>query len=693
MNIRLVRPGVTLAWVVITITFLSYAPIEAHDANPARVPSVQALKVDAPLVMDGALDEAFWQDAVMVSDFTDVRTGQPATQQTRIRIAYTRTHLYVGVECLDDEMDKVHASEQKEDRFFQGDDWIEVHLDPTHSHRAKYAFFSNPLGTRVDASEGPGGQFSTAWSAEWDLAAKIHDDRWTFEMKIPWGILNYNQADQQTWGFNVTRKRIHGDVTSFWSFNDTDYYKPRYFGHLTHLDLADSRFDRNLEVTPYASSRVDWNSHTNTTAQTGADVSFRLTPSVITAWTVNPDFGQVESDADTIELRDTERFLPEKRLFFREGDELLRMPNQLYYSRRFSDIDAGAKASGDWQDFKFSLLNIYGDTVHGDTYHGNSSVVRVLQNVGEKSNLGYYMNASEFEEGHSRVAGTDGLFFLRDDLQFHYQLAWADDRLNHTDGSTKDRGDYLGHTAMTYEKYPWGVSVGYRGISKEFDPAMGYIPRRNIFGPSLETEYGLRSADKWYKSLSVKFESQYFENEESQVALRDYSLHTGFALHNDTAFLVGHHDDYHAPHHNQRTHVGVEFNESDYYRQLELTWAFGSFQTVDYDQLTLAKHFKPLEQWPIRYEFTIRFEDEQPDPDRDETIWLNQVVFDYFFSDVMWLKSAIQHRSTEVHNISLIYGWEVMKDAHWYLVYNNLRQEDQLETGQSVFTKVAYTFR
>ena len=106
----------------------------------------------------------------------------------------------------------------------------------------------------------------------------------------------------------------------------------------------------------------------------------------------------------------------------------------------------------------------------------------------------------------------------------------------------------------------------------------------------------------------------------------------------------------------------------------------------------VGKRWKPLERWPIRYEFTIRFEDEQPG-EPDDPIWLNRVVFDYFFTDRMRLKSSLQHRSTDVHNVSLIYGWEVVKDAHWYLVYNNGMEESDPESVQGVFTKVAYTFR
>jgi len=121
----------------------------AHDDPNAPVPALRALKVDSPLTVDGVLDEPFWQEADVATNFTDVRSGQPADQQTKVRIAYARAHLYIAVECLDDRMAELHATERRKDRFFQGDDWVEIHLDPAHTHNSKYAFFSNPLGTKV----------------------------------------------------------------------------------------------------------------------------------------------------------------------------------------------------------------------------------------------------------------------------------------------------------------------------------------------------------------------------------------------------------------------------------------------------------------------------------------------------------------------------------------------------------------
>ncbi len=676
------------------ILLMAPDPCRGHDDLNATVPSLRALKVDHKMIVDGVLDEVFWQRADVANDFTDSRSGERAEQQTRVRIAYTRTHLYIGVECFDSRMDELHATEMREDRFFRGDDWVEVHLDTAHAHNAKYAFFSNPLGTRVDASEGPSGSFSTSWSAEWDLAAKIHEDRWSFEMSIPLSILNYHRADGQTWGINFTRKRVHTDVTSFWSYNQTDSYKPRHFGHLTGLELADSEFDNNLEVTPYLSSRTDFNGETKSTIEAGGDINLRLTPSITSSFTLNPDYAQVEADADSIELRDTERFLPEKRLFFREGEELFRGSRDLfYYSRRLSDIDGGARISGTAKKNKFAFLDVYGNVANEDNdYYGNSAIMRLIHDVGEKSNLGVHASGSSLDKGHSRVLAHDGTFYLNDDWRLRYNIAGLDEKLRDDSHETvKDRTDYYGYSSLRYERYPWEAGVSYRGITEGFNPVLGYIPRRDIFGPRLHTMYKPRSSDRWYKSYFGYFSSEYYNDSNGELSLNDYSFRSGVTFQNDIGIEAGYDQDYHRPYDNQRTRLDLVFNESDYYRLTGLGWAFGTFEETPYDELIFTKHFKPLQRWPVRYEYVIRFEDE-PAGGQD-TIWLNRIVFDYFFTPMMWIKSSLQHRSSAVHNISVIYGWEFIKDAHFYVVYNNVREDEEVDSGQSVFLKTAYTFR
>ena len=121
---------------------------------------------------------------------------------------------------------------------------------------------------------------------------------------------------------------------------------------------------------------------------------------------------------------------------------------------------------------------------------------------------------------------------------------------------------------------------------------------------------------------------------------------------------------------------------------MDFGYATGEFQTADYHEVNFGKPWKPIERIPIRYELATRFET-LPNSD-SRTAWLNRIVFDYFITDDMWIKSSIQHRNNSIHNISIIYGWEFKKDVQWYLVFNSVA--DRRETSNSLFTKLVYTF-
>lgn len=662
----------------------------AHRHPDAPVPNVAALRTDAEMTVDGQLDEPFWKECQIATGLVDQRTGTPAADQTLIRVAYTTTHLYLAVECLDRDMPSIHATERRQDRSFVGDDWVEIHFDPPHSHRGKYAFFTNPLGTRADANEGPSGVFNYGWTADWDCAARILPDRWTFEMRIPLSVLNYFRTDGQRWGFNVTRLQRSTDVTSFWSFSPTDIYKPRHFGHLADMNLAETRFDRNWEISPYAAAHARLRGEADATADAGADLKFRLTPAIITSWTVNPDFGQVEADDDTIELRDTERFLSERRPFFNEGEELMRMPHALYYSRRFTDPDAGAKASGQQPGFGFVAQNIHGKIAHDGRFRGNSTVLRASQDIGERSTLGYYAAGSALDEGQATAGSVDGYFFLTDAWRVSFQGSIADETLDDSAGRALRKGtDFLGAASILYDLYPWRAGLTYTAITDGFNPLLGYIPRRDIFGPSLHAEYYLRAGTGWYKELAIAYDPRIHTDTRDRVSIHDHNLAGSVHLRNDLRLRAGYENQYHRPFDNWRASAGADVFASDFFRGFGVTWATGEFERADYHEFIASKRLKFIERLPIRLDGNIRLEDLPTGESR--VVWLGRVVFDLYLADAMWVKASLQFRDNDTRNLSVIYGWQFRRDTWWYVVFNDVADPATADT--SVMTKMVYTFR
>lgn len=668
--------------------------LSAHQDPNAPVPSIEAHRIAEKPVIDGRLDEPFWEEVPVGTGIIAQRTQEPAHQQTRFRIAYDEEFLYIAVEALDDAIEFVQASERREDRDFGADDFVQIHLDPLHNHRSKYAFFSNPVGTRSDANEGPSGNFNRGWSAltQWQNAAATLPDRWSFEMALPFSMMNYERRDNQTWGFNISRHRRYTDEFGFWSFSPTDYYKPRHFGHITNLDLADTQFSRNWEFSPYVSVLADLNTEDGTdyTVEAGADLSFRLTPAATVALTLNPDFGQVEADAATIALLDTERFLPEKRPFFREGEELMSMPKQLYYSRRFTDITAAAKVTGVYRGHNFFLQNLYGEVTHREeSDEGNHLVFRLQHNIGERSSVMGYIADSEMDRGYSRVVGADTIWFFNDDWRVVAQAAVAQDRRETQAGEIlRDQEDYLVDATLVYSEYPWFWEIGYDAISEMFDPILSFIPRRDIFGPRSYLLFNKDINGNLIQKFIAEGSFHYYENSSRETTLRDFYVGAKVTFSNDHVIRVLANHDYHAPFSNPRLLAGFELWESNTWRNIDVRAATGEFNEVPYNELIFSKPLKPLERMPIYYDLRVRFEDTPGG--ETETIWLNQIVFDFFITDEMWIKSSLQHQNDSVHNISVIYGWEFVEDAHFYLVYNDI--QDRNSDSQSLFSKLVYTF-
>ena len=75
----------------------------ASAQAPGRTLVAVSLAPEDTVVVDGLLDEAFWQRATPAADFLqlDPDNGAAATERTEVRIAFDRQRLYIGVTCYD----------------------------------------------------------------------------------------------------------------------------------------------------------------------------------------------------------------------------------------------------------------------------------------------------------------------------------------------------------------------------------------------------------------------------------------------------------------------------------------------------------------------------------------------------------------------------------------------------------------
>ena len=325
----------------------------AKGVHPTPAPSVHAVRLTAPVSIDGRLDEAVWQTPNPATDFRQSQPdeGKPATQKSEIRFAYDDDALYIGARMYDTEGAKgVRTRLMRRDAMSENDsDLLIFYIDSYHSHQSTFNFWVNPSNSKRDGTGDP------TWDAVWESATQIDAQGWTAELRIPYSQLNFSVAKDQTWGLQIIRfehrlnERSH---FAWWANNESG--GPQRYGHLEGIEINDR--PRGAEILPYlvgrsryikpADASNPFTKSSDTDYRVGGDLKYRLTSNLTLNATFNPDFGQVEVDPAVVNLSAFETFFQERRPFFIEGQNAFSFGNfscffcsnvsnlQMFYTRR-----------------------------------------------------------------------------------------------------------------------------------------------------------------------------------------------------------------------------------------------------------------------------------------------------------------------------------------------------------------------
>ncbi|MFC1660235.1 hypothetical protein ACFL3S_02055, partial [Gemmatimonadota bacterium] len=81
------------------------------DPEAVPRPVAGATRTAQPLLLDGVLSEAAWEEAEAISGFIQSMpdAGYPATEETVVRVLYDDRNLYIGALLLDSEPEKIIA--------------------------------------------------------------------------------------------------------------------------------------------------------------------------------------------------------------------------------------------------------------------------------------------------------------------------------------------------------------------------------------------------------------------------------------------------------------------------------------------------------------------------------------------------------------------------------------------------------
>jgi hypothetical protein len=379
---------------------LGLAP--ASEAQPAGDRVVRALRAQGAIEVDGKLDEPEWLAAPAATGFVqrDPEQGQPASEQTELRILFDDRALYAGVRLRDAAPDAISRQLSRRDAVFEADAFALL-LDPHHDHRTGVLLEVSAAGVQRDAALYDDNFEDVTWDAVWESAVTRDASGWSLEIKVPLSQLRFTAAAGEAWGINA-RRVIHRKNESAW-LALVPKNESGVVSRMAHLEgVGGVRPGRHLELLPYASARAEyveppsggspWNDGSRYAAGVGLDLEYGLGTGLTLVGAFNPDFGQVEVDPAVVNLTAFETFFEEKRPFFTEGSQVfLRFGRSgssdyttffypeplLFYSRRIGRAPQGP-ASGTFVDVPATTTILGAAKVVGRTHGWNVGVMEAV---------------------------------------------------------------------------------------------------------------------------------------------------------------------------------------------------------------------------------------------------------------------------------------------------------------------------
>ena len=203
---------------------------------------VEAVRTDAPPVIDGVLTDRCWEAGKPVRDFRSLGSKNAAPFSTEARVLYDDGSLYIGIKCDEPDVKKIKTAKREHEGQIFSDDSVEVMLDPGFSKTNYIQLAVNASGTKFDCSRlKAGAAEDDSWNGDWDAASRIGRDHWACEIRVPFHTLGATAKTPLPWGINVCRNKK--DPAGYSSIAETGAYnEPASFRALIGLDADLSRY-------------------------------------------------------------------------------------------------------------------------------------------------------------------------------------------------------------------------------------------------------------------------------------------------------------------------------------------------------------------------------------------------------------------------------------------------------------------
>ncbi|HEY7403147.1 MAG TPA: DUF5916 domain-containing protein [Candidatus Angelobacter sp.] len=481
------------------------APTLTAEAGTLNIPRLHAAPKLADFEgMEPATDLA--RHMLKINQFTqkEPHDGAAVSQPTEAYLGYTDKNFYAVFLAFDKEPKKLRARMLRRE-LIDDDDQVGVWLDTFHDHRHAYMFYSNPYGIQQDglATENQG--FDNTFDTVWHTYSKINGSGYMVMIEIPFKSLRFRREGIKDWGFILIRVIPRNSEHSFYPVNTN-----RIQGMLTQEGTLQGFENispgRNMQFIPYTSVGAfrslderdpagDRFTGKHVDPKAGLDSKIVIKDSLVLDTTINPDFGQIESDDPQVTVNQRFAvFFPEKRPFFQENSNFFQTPLNLVFTRNIADPLFGVRLTGKTGPWAIGAMmandrSPNDSVIDTDPLSGQAAyfgVVRVNRELGKNNSIGMIYTDRELhtspntfctttvcEAGFNRVGGVDAQLRFGKNWQMNAQAVTSETKFN--DGTHESGPAYQVYAERSSRRLEFNTM--YQDIAPGFLTETGFINR------------------------------------------------------------------------------------------------------------------------------------------------------------------------------------------------------------------------
>ena len=576
-----------LPGIVLPVLLLAAIAVQGQNAaqNGAThgKKTVQALRTDLPMTLDGNLDEQAWLEAPISLGFVqrDPQEGAESSERTEFRVVYNATTIYIGVICYESDSEGIRATDRCRDSELLNDDILSIVFDTFHDHRNGFLFRTNPLGAQYDALiTDEGNSVNVTWDEQWDVVTQITPAGWIAEFAIPFKSLRVPEEAGGSWGLDLERVIRRKNELTYWNGYRRGFKLESLSqaGHLSGIEEIETGL--RLRIKPYLlggfTNAVRQNppdtDQLRGTIQNASDVGievikYRITPSLTADFTWNTDFAQTEVDDQQVNRGRFPQFFPEKREFFQEGagvfdigiqygEGRFRPQLKLFHSRQIGlsprrqpvPIIGGGRVTGRAQGFTVGLLNVQTEALPSEgILPSNYGVVRVKRDILARSFIGGFVLSREMggTRDFNRVYGTDAnfvffrYFFINGFLakssspcveqeillgQSSSPCVEQDDLFAQSSSPGVEQDNWVTAGNVGWDSDLFNLQTSWLVVDPEFRSDLGFVPRKNMRQISPQIGIRPRPNTDLIRQVVMRFRVDYLMNQQNRLESR--TVHT-----------------------------------------------------------------------------------------------------------------------------------------------------------------------